>query len=83
VGKVSILNTRHGINSNRASERVRILVLLSDKVLHQHELQLNRYPFWTNYILPEPVVIADRVRIEILSFLGRGAGLNEIKVYRE
>ena len=79
VGSVSILNTR----ADRASERVRILVQLGNTVLHQHELVLNRYPYWTNYKLPEPVAEADSVRIEILSFSGLGAGLNEIKIYRE
>ena len=82
VGSVSILNTR-GSTGDRASERVRILVLLGETVLHQHELKLSRYPFWTHYKLPQPVDAADHVRIEILSFIGKGAGLNEIKIYRE
>ena len=81
VGSVSILNTRS--DGFHASERVRILVLLGETVLHQHELILNRYPYWTNYKLPEPVASADSVRIEILSYIGKGAGLNEIKIYRE
>ena len=83
VSSVSILNTRNGIYGYRASERVRVLVLLGETVLHQHELILNRYPYWTHYKLPEPVAAADSVRIEILSFVGKGAGLNEVKIYRE
>ena len=83
VGSVSILNTRNGNYGDRATERVRIITFRDETVLDQHELTLNPYPYWTDYKLPEPVDPADGVRIEILSFIGRGAGLNEIKIYRE
>ena len=83
VGSVSILNTRNGFLADRATERVRIQILQDEMILHQHELILNSYPYWTNYKLPEPVDAADRVRVVILSFTGRGAGLNKIQVYRE
>ena len=79
VGSVSILNTRDYV----ATDKVRILIFQGETVLHQHELILKRYPYWTNYKLPEPVAIADHVRIEILSYIGKGAGVNEIKIYRE
>ena len=83
VGSVSILNTRNGNYGDRATERVRVITLGDEIILDQHELTLNPYPCWTNYKLSEPVAPADGVRIEILSFIGRGAGLNEIKIYRE
>ena len=83
IGSISILNTRNSFYDYRASERVRILFLLGETILHQHELTLNRYPYWTSYRLTEPISAVNSVRIEVLSFIGAGAGLNEIKVYRE
>jgi len=83
VGRIAILNTRNGSRGDRATESVRLSILYDDEIVHSHELSLNPYPYWTIYHLPRSVAAADAVTVEVLSFRGRGGGLNEVKVYRD
>lgn len=78
VSRIEILNTRY-----HSTDSVRVSVLLHGQVIHQEEINVNRYPKWTIYHLPQTIQAADAIRIDILKFSGRGAGLNEVKVFKD
>ena len=82
VSKILILNTHNGKDLDRATKSLKIYLYLSGKIVAAKELNINLHPRWTEYILERPC-IADAMRIEVLSYYGRGAGLNEIKAFRE
>ena len=82
VKKLLILNTKNGVYLDRATKNIRFTLYNKVKIVFTKELSINHHPKWTEYIFEHPY-IADSIRIEILSFEGLGAGLNEIKIIRE
>ena len=82
LASITILNTRNGDRGNQAGDRVRLSARLAGETVATHELTLEPFPRWTSYRF-EPPVVADGLTIEMLSFRGRGGGLNEVKAYRD
>lgn len=81
VGTILILNTRNGTWLDRAMGDVRIELRDGTAVRKSLTVGVEEYPRWTVVRLDQEVV-ADSMRIEALTYLGKGAGLNEIKVFR-
>jgi len=82
LASLAILNTRNGDSGDQASDRVRLSARLGGKSVTQTELRLEPFPRWTYYQFDKPVM-ADGLTIEIQSYRGVGAGLNEVKAYRD
>lgn len=82
VRRIMILNTRGGRDLDRATRRVRLALYRSGMTVRTLELDLQPHPRWTDVELQRPW-LADALGLEILSFDGAGAGLNEVKVFRE
>lgn len=76
VAQVEILNTH-----TAPTDSIKISALLNGQVVHQQKINLNQYPLWTIYQFPQTVE-ADKVRIDILEFSHKSAGLNEVKIFR-
>ncbi len=81
VGEVLLLNTNNGRAYDRSTETVRLSLLSGGETVHEEVVALAPHPQWTRRILDRPVE-ADALRVEILSFRGKGAGLNEVAVAR-
>ncbi|WP_156955618.1 hypothetical protein [Solidesulfovibrio alcoholivorans] len=81
VAEVRLLNTNNGIQFDRSTETVRLSLYNEGKVVFSDTLTLHQHPEWTPYKLERPITV-DAMRIDILSFKGRGAGLNEIVALR-
>lgn len=81
VSSLMILNTRNGGYIDRAADRIDVKLLKSGAVMSDRQLAMQPYPYWTSIDLDEPVQ-ADELQVSILSFFGRGGGLNEIKIFR-
>ena len=82
VRRVLILNTGGGILRDRATKSLRLDLLDRGMVTYSTEVTLRPHPRWTEVVLDRPRA-ADALRLEILSYAGLGAGLNEVKVFRE
>jgi len=82
LSSVAILNTRDGDRRDQASEKVRLSSRLDGETVAVHELLLQPFPRWTYFRFEKPV-IADELRIDVLSYRGVGGGLNEVKAYRD
>jgi hypothetical protein len=81
VKSVAILNTNNATFDERAADRVRLSLMDSDRTIATREMALNRFPQWTIVELTPSPQIATSLKIEILSFIGSGGGINEVKVY--
>lgn len=81
VDSFRILNTRYREILDRETRSLKLELRLQGTVVYSEEVRLNHYPFWTLSKL-KTQVLADSARIEILSYQGPGAGLNEIKFYK-
>ena len=81
VKKVLILNTKNSNITDRSTNEIEIKLLQKKKLKKKNKIKLQSYPYWTEIILDKPIK-ADEITVEILSFYGNGAGLNEIKVFR-
>lgn len=81
VRKVMILNTRNGTKLDRSTNKLRLTLLHENKTVEIQEISINFYPQWTELIFKAPL-LADSIKVEILSYYGLGAGLNEVKVFR-
>lgn len=81
VAEVRLLNTNNGMQFDRAAETIRLSLYNEGKLAFTDTLTLHQHPKWTQYTLGKPVT-ADAMRIDILSFRGRGAGLNEVVALR-
>jgi hypothetical protein len=80
-GKVSavwILNTRNGIYPMVSTATAKVSLLSNGAAVDQQTVEVRRYPAWT--IVRFPAVEVDAVKIDILSFHGYSAGLNEVKI---
>ena len=82
LASVAILNTRNLSKGDYASDRVRFSARFVGKTIVVKELTLEPFPRWT-YIRFDKPVEADSLTIDILSYRGLGAGLNEVKAYRD
>jgi hypothetical protein len=81
VRRVLIMNTSNGFKLDRMTRRIRLELLDGGKTAYSTELDLRPHPEWTEVVLDRPAS-ADALRIDILSYVGAGAGLNEVKVIR-
>lgn len=81
VSRLMILNTRNGGYLDRATDRIDVKLLKSGAVVGDRQLAMQPYPYWTSIDLDTPMQ-ADELQVSILSYFGRGGGLNEIKIFR-
>ena len=81
VKKVLVLNTKDGPNFYRGTDRIKFTLFNKKNTVISRELKLKPHPKWTEVVLMTPMV-ADSLRVEILSFEDNGAGLNEIKIIK-
>jgi hypothetical protein len=81
VSSVMILNTRNATYRDRATKGIEASLLKDGTVVVTQKLEVKPYPYWTTVQFSAPVE-ADQLRIDVLSYLGRGGGLNEIKIFR-
>ena len=82
LSEIQLLNTRNGKRNDRASHTLRIELIRNQKIVHSETLIARRYPYWTVITLDQPMKV-DQLRIDIESFLGRGGGLNEVKLFNK
>jgi hypothetical protein len=80
IQRVWLLNTANREFGDRASRRVRIDALRGGETIRSQETDLAPYPEWTTVDLPAHHI--DAIQVEVLSFHGKGGGLNEIKIFR-
>jgi hypothetical protein len=83
VKSVAILNTANGFVGDRATDRIRLLLLQEGQIVATKETGLNRFPRWTNIEFDTSDRTVNSMQIEILSYFGTGGGLNEVKVYTD
>ena len=81
VKKLLMLNTANGKDLNRATKKLRFSLYNKEHNVFTGELELNHHPKWTEYVFDRPY-LADSIKIQIISFEGFGAGLNEVKVIK-
>ncbi len=79
VRTIRILNTR-AAGDGRA-QRIRLTLQQQGRMVVSREVDLAPYPRWTTVHL-DAASTADEARIDITSFAGSVAGLNEVKFYR-
>ena len=78
---IKILNTTNGYFVNKSTKEIRINLYNGEKLIYTATKELNKYPLWTDVFF-ENLEEVTSVSIDILSFDGAGAGLNEVKFYR-
>ena len=81
ITKLNILNTSNALQYDYGANEIEIKTFNGVKLVEQKNLYLNLYPKWTLLNLQEPFPI-DRIELKIISFYGKGFGLNEIKLFR-
>lgn len=81
ISKLMILNTQNSNHLDRSTKTIRLSFYKNNKLLLQSNVEVKAYPYWTSINLTKPV-ISDRIELDIISFFGRGAGLNELKIFR-
>ena len=81
VSDLMILNTQDSQSLDRSTKEVSIEFYAGSNVVSQRYIELRPYPYWTTIHFAKPV-ISDRLNVNIDAYLGRGAGLNEIKIFR-
>lgn len=81
VAKINVLNTRNSYYLDRGALEVNIILYNNGERVFSEPRTLATYPHWNEIALKSPV-IADTARIEILSSVGHGGGLNEVKITR-
>lgn len=81
ITKLNILNTSNALKYDYGANQIEIKTFNGIKLVEQKKIYLNLYPKWTLLNLQEPFPI-DRIEFKIISFYGKGFGLNEIKLFR-
>lgn len=81
ISQLMILNTGHSKYLDRESKDIEVKLLKSGATVEDRKVTMNSYPHWTSIDLGKPVD-ADELQVDILSYVGRGAGLHEIKIFR-
>lgn len=80
---VAILNTRRVARDLPVgSHRIRLSIHHAGRVVHTRDVLMRPFPFWTTVRL-DNALEADAITLDILSFIGVGGGLNEVKAYRD
>lgn len=79
---VKVLNTTNGHFAEKSTKEISLKVFSEKKLIYSITKILNKYPVWTNLDFPKLQGVTS-VTIDILSYEGSGAGLNEVKFYRE
>ena len=82
VNSYKLLNTRNSKKLDRETKTIKLDLLYRGAIVDSKIIDMKRYPFWTTINI-EKSVLADAARIQVLTFNGPGAGLNEIKFYKE
>lgn len=79
--QLMVLNTGNGSARDRSTREVAVVLTAPDGRTSRQLVNLRPHPFWT--LIPLPAgQLSTRVRIEILSYEGRGGGLNEVLLLR-
>jgi len=81
ASKLNILNTSNSLKYDFGTKEIKIKTYTNNKLIEQKQIFLNVYPKWTLVDLQYLVPI-DRIDLDIISFYGKGAGLNEIKIFK-
>ena len=81
VLRVMLLNTQDSDYLDRAADGVEVKLLKAGVVVADKQFTMRSFPAWTSVAWDAPVA-SDEMRVYILSYLGRGGGLNEIKIFR-
>ncbi len=81
VSGLMILNTGNSTYLDRAADRVKIKLFKAGSVVGDMNITMKPYPYWTHVDFAAPIQL-DQFQVNILSFIGRGGGLNEIKIFR-
>jgi hypothetical protein len=80
IDAIEILNTRGGWRGNRAGKTARVLAYEGEHLVFDQEVQLLRFPYWTQIAVPDTIKSIDRVVVRMESYVGVGGGLNEIRL---
>jgi len=81
ASKLNILNTSNSLKYDFGTKEVEIKTFTNNKLVEKKKILLNLYPKWTLVDLQHLVPI-DRIDLDIISFYGKGAGLNEIQIFK-
>ena len=82
IARVLVLNTQNGVYLlDRAADLTRVDLLVRGESVAWRATSLRSYPDWTEFEFGG-AVRADALRVSIVSFRGKGGGLNEIKILR-
>jgi len=80
IAAIEILNTRGGVEGNRASKTIRVMAYQGDDMVMDKEARMLRFPYATDVAVPESVGPIDRLVLRVESYAGVGGGLNEIRL---
>jgi hypothetical protein len=80
IAAIEILNTRGGVEGNRASKTIRVMAYQGDDMIMDKEAGMLRFPYATDVAVPESVGPIDRLVLRVESYAGVGGGLNEIRL---
>ncbi len=81
ISKLMILNTRNGNLLNYSTKAIRVCFYMGKELASAKDAELKPYPYWTTIDF-DKTINATSFMIEIRSFLGNGAGINEVKIFR-
>lgn len=82
IARVLVLNTQNGVYLlDRAADLTRVDLIVRGESVAWRATKLRSYPDWTEFEFGG-AVRADALRVSIVSFRGKGGGLNEIKILR-
>jgi hypothetical protein len=82
VGSILLLNTSNGAYSDRSTKNVRLTLSRQEKAVFSRDAAVRPWPFWTTLDVPDDLGDVEVVTIDVLDFVGRGGGLNEVRVRR-
>lgn len=81
VKRILILNTQNSNLFDRSTNEIEVNLFNMNSIIKSYKIKVNPYPYWTEVILKKPIN-SEYIKINILSYKGKGAGLNEIKVFK-
>lgn len=82
ISNIMIMNTKNSSSVDRESKNIEVNFYNSNKLIDSQNILLNSHPNWTNVIFNKNKGV-DEIIVNIKSFNGRGAGLNEIILLRK
>ena len=80
IATIEMLNTRGGVEGNRASKTMRVMAYRGDNMVMDKEARMLQFPYLTEVAVPENVGSIDRLLLRVESYAGLGGGLNEIRL---